>query len=247
MTAKWRTILILSLIGNLSIVYVAYKAYEYRCHINHFLDKYTQVVAEFSGRSVYEEANAALRSDAKVTGRVVFLGTQVTEVWDVKKFFPDYETVNRGVGGQRVAGFLLRFRPDVIELFPEAVVMEISSYNFRPNVTIKEISDYIVSMAELARAHDIRPVLTTVAPPRAGYVVEEHSDYEVRDSVVGYNRWLLDYASTNGFPCADFFEAVTDEDGFLREDLSSNRVDLNDKGYESISRVTADLLKSFME
>ncbi|MFH1373868.1 MAG: hypothetical protein ABII79_08745 [bacterium] len=73
MKRKYKIVLIVSLIGNLFVVYVAYKALEYRSHINHFLDKYTNVVAEFSGRDRYAADNTLLAADSLVADRIVFL------------------------------------------------------------------------------------------------------------------------------------------------------------------------------
>ena len=61
MTRKWRFVLLVSLIGNLTIVYVGYKAYEFRSHINEWLVKYLYVVDEFSCREHYEAANTTLQ------------------------------------------------------------------------------------------------------------------------------------------------------------------------------------------
>jgi lysophospholipase L1-like esterase len=243
MNRKWKIILVISLLGNLTIVYVGYKALEYRDHINYFLDKYTQVVDEFSGREVYEKANDSLRTDDRVDNRIVFIGTQLVQNWDLDRYFTEYEAINRGIGGQLLAGFPLRFRPDVIELSPEAVIIEVSSYNFRPNNSVKQIQDYVADMAELAAAHSIVPVLTTVIPPRSDYSVYEHEDYAVKDSVILYNEWLVSLAAASGFKLADFYLTVTDDDGFLRDDLSVSRVDLNQRGYELISQVVLEILQ----
>lgn len=242
MNRKWKTVLVISLLGNLAIFYVGYKALEYREHINYFLDKYNHVADEFSGREVYENANEALRTDFQVDNRIVFIGTQLVQNWDLGRYFPGYETINRGISGQLIAGSPLRFRPDVIELSPEAVIIEVSSYNFRPNNSVKQIRDYVADMAELAAAHSIVPVLTTVIPPRSDYFVYEHEDYEVKDSVVIFNQWLVSFAADNDFRYADFYKTVTDDDGFLREDLSVSRVDLNVHGYELISRAVLEVL-----
>jgi len=243
MNRKWKIILVISLLGNLTIAYVGYKALEYRDHINYFLDKYTHVVDEFSGREVYEKANESLRTDYQVDSRIVFFGTQLIQNWDLGRYFPEYEPINRGISGQLVAGFPLRFRPDVIELSPGTVVIEVSSYNFRPNNSMKQIQDYVADMAKLAWAHSIVPVLTTVIPPRSDYSVFEHEDYAVKDSVVLYNQWLVSYAAANNFKYADFYQTVTGDDGFLRDDLSVSRVDLNEHGYELISRVIREILR----
>ncbi len=235
MTRLWRIVLILSLLGNLAIIYVAYKALEYRNHINVYLDKYTQVVDEFSQRNVYEGANRDLVSDSVVPGRVVFIGTQVTMTWDLARWFPLYQAINRGVEGQRVAGLVLRFRPDVIDLAPEAVVIEISSYNFRSNNTPGEILDYVASMADMARANGIKPILTTVFPPTSTYEVFEQPDYIVKDTVALYNRLLTDFAAANNYTLVDLCGAVVGPDGYLDPSLAASRVDLNDVGYRRIS------------
>lgn len=242
MSKLFKTVLILSLLGNLTIAFVAYKALSYRAYINVYLDKYTNVVREFSQREVFHQANEALVSDTTVPGRLVFFGTQVTDHWDLNSYFGDYETINRGISAQRVAGFILRFRPDVIELKPEAVIVEISSYNFRPNATIDEIFDYAVSMADLARYHGITPILTTVIPPTSDYVVEEHKDYIVKDSVAVYSAMIRRYAKEQGLPLADFNAVVSNNKGFLIRDLASSQVDLNEAGYKAISQAVSTCL-----
>ncbi len=241
MNRKWKTILILSLVGNLCIVYVAYKALDYRRHVNYFLDKYTNVVSEFSGRSRYAADNRRLASGVPVDSRIVFLGSQITEGWDLDEYFQGYETINRGISGQRMAGFLLRFRPDVIGLRPQAVVIEFSSYNFRSEYAVKEIEDYVANMAELARLHGIEPILTTVIPT---WEPLEYESYSVADSVAAYNRWLLQFCRENSYRCVDFCSLVTDDNGFLQRELSISHIELSPAGYEIISRATRSVLES---
>jgi lysophospholipase L1-like esterase len=235
MTRKWRLILLVSLIGNLTIVYVGYKAWSYRTDINYWLDKYLYVVDEFSGSDVYRSANSGLNSDTIVPGRIVFLGTQAVNDWPLDEFFPDFEAIDRGIIGQRAAGFLLRFRQDVVALRPEYVLIEISSYNFRPNTRAGEIYDYLVSMAELAEFHNIKPILTTAFPPQSTFVVKDHPDYNVADTVAAYNNRLTAYARENKIMLADWYAALVDSDGNLRGDLAVSKIDLNQSGYEVIS------------
>ena len=242
MTPKWRFVLIVSLIGTLTIAYVGYKAWEYRENINFWLDKYLYVVDDFSERDEFADANASLRSDTLVDNRIVFFGTQVIANWPLEESFPGYEVVDRGVPMQRAAGFLLRFRPDVIELKPEYVVIEVSSYNFRPNTSAREMYDYAVSMAELAHYHGIKPILTTAIPPRRAYSIDEHPDYSVKDTAAMYSRWLTAFARTNGFLWADWAGAVSDSEGYLRPELSASMVDLNEQGYRAVTRATKAVL-----
>ena len=231
--------LIISILANLAIFYVAYKAWEYRSHINHFLEKYQQVSEEFSARSTYAEANDEIVLDSTFTNRIVFFGTRMILNYDLKKYFPDYEAVNRGVEGQRVAGYLLRYKPDVLDLHPRAVVIEISSYNFRPYNTIEEIQDYTELLAQLSRFNRVEPILTTVITPRLEFKeyadIKELGDYNVFDSVGAYNRWLKNYCSEYQLPLVDIDSLLADENGFLSEKLSDNLVEPDDSGYLIIS------------
>ena len=244
MTPRWRFILLVSLIGNLTIVYVGYKAWSYRSSINEWLDKYLYVVDEFSGRDRYELDNAALASDTTVPCRIVFFGSQVMEEWPLAGYFSGYETINRGVTGQRVSGFLLRFRPDVAQLRPQYVVIEVSSYNFRPNTDPRENLDYVKMLAEMARCHGIEPILTTCIPPRDDYEVDEHEDYKVKDTVAEYSRELMAFAVKNGFRVADWRGAVADQNGYLRHDLARTKVDLNPAGYQAVAVAIRQALES---
>ncbi|UCD17502.1 MAG: hypothetical protein JSV44_00925, partial [Candidatus Zixiibacteriota bacterium] len=244
MKKNWKIVLILSLLGNLAVLYVAAKALEYRSHINEFRDKYLAVVEEFSCRHVYASENAFLVSDNPVENRIIFLGTQVTQNWNLRQAFSGYEAINRGVFGQRVAGFLLRFKADVLDLKPQAVVIEISSYNLRPNNTIREIKDYVTSMTDLARYNEIKPILTTMIPVRAdSAVIAGHESYHLPDSITVYNGWIRQYCAENGIDLIDFNRALADQNGFLPVALSRAAIDLNETGYRRISEATLAVLE----
>ena len=241
-----KRILTISLIGNLCVVYVALKALEYRRHINEFLEKYTYVVQEFSGRNDFEDANRKLSREINAGKRVVFIGTQVTAGWNLPQFFPDMEAVNRGISGQRMAGFLLRFRPDVVELAPKAVVIEFSSYSFRPENIVKELEDYIATMADIARFHNIEPLLSTVIPVGRDFEIEENGDYEILDSISMFNSWLREYVDQNKIKMADFAGAVADSNGLFDPQYSAGQIILNDAGYERISSLIAPILMEIL-
>lgn len=236
-----KALILLVLALAMTIVYVTWRALDYRDHVNVFLEKYTKVVNEFSQRTVFAEANLALQSDTIVPHRVVFFGTQVARNWDLAASFPGWETINRGIAGQRLSGMLLRFRPDVLALRPQAVVIEISSYNFREESTIAELEDYAADMAELARYHGITPILTTLIPHRKGYHVYE-SDYQVIDSVAVYNRWVRAYCDSQAVPLVDFNGLLADSRGYLREELSANAVEPNEKGYAVLTSALREAL-----
>ena len=69
----------------------------------------------------YAEANAKLASAPDV----VFMGNSITDNW--ARMDPDFFTKNnfagRGISGQTSSEMLVRFRRDVIDLHPKAVVI----------------------------------------------------------------------------------------------------------------------------
>lgn len=68
-------------------------------------------------------ANAKLAPPAKDENRVVFIGDSITAGWKLDEYFPNQPFINRGIGGQTTSQILLRFRQDIINLKPKAVVI----------------------------------------------------------------------------------------------------------------------------
>lgn len=241
-----KIVLAISLVGNLFAVYAAIKALEYRRHINEFLYKYTYVVEEFSGRKNFAHANRQLLEEGTNERRVIFLGTQVTAGWDLERYFPEIDAVNRGISGQRMAGFLLRFRPDVVELAPRAVVIEFSSYSFRPENSIEELQDYLITLADIALYHKIEPILSTIIPVGSDFEMEESDDYMIMDSIALFNNWLSNYCQDNKLRLLDYGAAVADSSGFLSDRYRAGHIILNDSGYARISELTGSVLREIL-
>jgi len=242
LSKKLKIILIASLIGNLAIVYVAIKALEYRAHINEFKDKYDHVVSEFSQRDTYRSDNESLVSDQIIKNRIVFFGTQTVQTWPLEKYFTNYETINRGIFGQRVSGMLLRIYPDLIDLHPEYGLIEISSYNFRPENSVDEIIDYSRSMLALALHNNIKPIACTIIPPCRDSV--DLGDYNLTDSISRYNNWLKEYCDTDAILLGDLNQALSDSAGFLKISYSSGPIDLNSSGYSIISALVDSIISN---
>ena len=118
----------------------------------------------------YHDANAKVAGPAKSEARVVFMGDSITDGWSNPRFggfFPGKPYVNRGISGQTTPQMLIRFRPDVIALQPKMVVILAGTNDLAGNTgpaTLEAIEDNLASMAELARANDIRVVFASVLP-----------------------------------------------------------------------------------
>jgi len=116
----------------------------------------------------YEQNNSELKK-INEPDRVVFMGNSITEGWSFldKDFFINNPFVNRGIGGQTTPQMLIRFKPDVVNLNPKAVVILAGINDIAENtgpVTIENIAENIISMAEIAKANEIKVFICSTLP-----------------------------------------------------------------------------------
>src|ERR1700675_13954 len=161
------------------------------------LSKAAELRDDFGELSRYREANASLKPPAAGEKRVVFFGDSITDIWPIAKYFPGKPYVNRGIGGQTTPQMLIRFRDDVINLQPAAVVILAGTNDIAGNtgaMTLEEIEGNYASLADLATAHHIRVIFSSVLPvhnytPQSINLFLQRSPEKIRE----LNRWLRDY------------------------------------------------------
>jgi lysophospholipase L1-like esterase len=187
----------------------------------------------------YREANAALQPPAANEKRVVFMGDSITDGWKLASYFPAKPYVNRGISGQTTPQMLVRFRPDVIALKPQVVVILAGTNDISGNTgptTLEAIEDNLTSMIELARANGIRVVVASLLPVsdygknREGKPITQ-TLRRPPEKIKALNEWIKKYAAQNDLTYLDYFSATVDEKGFLKAELSDDGLHPNDKGY----------------
>src|SRR6202049_283457 len=122
---------------------------------------------DFGQLARYRDANSSLKAPAAGENRVVFFGDSITDIWKLEDYFPGKPYINRGIGGQTTPQMLVRFRQDVIDLHPSVVVILAGTNDIAGNtgpMTLENIEANYSSLAELARAHNIRVVFSSVLP-----------------------------------------------------------------------------------
>lgn len=199
--------------------------------------KLTGTTKQVAPRVPYALENAELlaqieRGEAD-SSRVVFLGASITQRWDFQKHLPEFPIINRGVGGQLVPGILARFKRDVLELEPKAVIIKFCSINVRPQMPNKVLEDGMTMLAQMANSNSIVPIVSTIIP--SGKPEARIGDFSVADSLAKFNDWVREFAQANDYYLIDFAAAIGDENGLLPRDCSVDPVHLNDKGYQIVS------------
>lgn len=104
-------------------------------------------------------------------------------------------------------------------------------------MTLEQIQDNLASIAELAALHDIRVVLASVLPM---------SDYHAKrgdppvpqtvrrplEQIGALNAWIDAYAREHGHVYLHYYDAMIDNHGMLRRELSEDDLHPNAAGYQ---------------
>jgi len=206
------------------------------------LDWETSRLRDWPQLDRYHEANAVLPRPGKDEIRVVFMGDSITDGWSRPEFggfFPGKPYVNRGISGQTTPQMLVRFRPDVIDLEPQVVVILAGTNDIAGNtgpMTLEEIEGNLTTMAELARAHGIRVVLSSVMPVRDGLTNTDgeklvFTNKRPPEVILALNEWIKKYVAANHLVYLDYFSAMVDEHGFLKAEITLDGLHPNAAGY----------------
>jgi lysophospholipase L1-like esterase len=181
----------------------------------------------------YHAEDVRLEAQPAEKGRVVFLGDSITDSWKLAQYFPGKPYVNRGISGQTTPQMLVRFYPDVIELHPVAVIILAGTNDIARNTgpqTAEMIEDNFRAMGELAEKHGIKVVLCLLLPV-SDYTPHKQTEHRPPSDILKLNEWLRRYAGEIGAEVADYYSALVDDKGMLKEGYSEDGLHPNDRGY----------------
>jgi lysophospholipase L1-like esterase len=191
---------------------------------------------DFGQLARYRDADNSLKPPAANENRVIFFGDSITDMWKLEEYFPGKAYINRGIGGQTTPQMLVRFRQDVIDLQPKVVVILAGTNDIAGNtgpMRLEDIEANYSSMAELARAHGIHVVFSSILPVH-NYTPKSQDLFAQRspDKISDLNRWLKAYCVANGYVYLDYFSVMVDDKGLLKRDLADDGLHPDVAGYK---------------
>jgi lysophospholipase L1-like esterase len=206
----------------------------------------------------YRDDDAKVLAPGKDENRVVFMGDSITDAWDDPKyggFFPGKPYIDRGISGQTTPQMLIRFRPDVIALQPKVVVILAGTNDIAGNtgpMTLLAIEDNLTSMFDLAHANGIRVVFASLLPI-SDYEKNKDGQPIIRskqrppEQITALNAWMKKFAAAHGQTYLDYFSAMADDKGFLKEELSEDGLHPNQKGYDIMAPLAEQAIVSALK
>lgn len=191
----------------------------------------------------YAEANKSVKAPT----RVVFMGNSITDGWwnTDSLFFKNNRYIGRGIGGQTTAQMLVRFRADVIDLQPKAVVILAGTNDIAQNngyIAPENILGNIISMAELAKANNIDVVLCSILP---AYEYGWRKGLKPADKIIALNKMIKEYADRHNLTYVDYHSALKDARNGLPEKYSKDGVHPTMEGYKIMERLISEALEKY--
>ena len=181
---------------------------------------------------------------------VVFMGNSITENWAYfhPDFFSSHNFLGRGIGGQTSAHMLVRFKTDVIDLHPKAVVIMAGTNDVAHNdfwVAPEQVVNNVISMCELARANGIIPIISSITPC-TGFVWRP----EIKDAgqtIVEINKSLKAYAEANDIVYVDYHSTLADENMGLPKTLSDDGCHPNPDTYFTMEEMVLEAIREVLK
>ena len=177
--------------------------------------------------------DSRLAANGSTPPRVVLMGDSITAGWqksDPSLFAGDHY-LDRGISGQTTPQMLLRFRQDVVDHHPGAVVILAGTNDLAQNTgpeTVGMIVGNMESMAEIAHANNIAVVLCSITPT-------DHYPWKPgilpAQDIHTINAALRQYALDHHMIYADYFSALAGPEGTMSKTLSLDGVHPTAAGY----------------
>jgi lysophospholipase L1-like esterase len=228
------------------------------CCLQFLAQRLSDELQDWNQLGRYDDDDRRLEGQPQEKGRVVFLGDSITDGWKLAQYFPGKPYVNRGISGQTTPQMLVRVFPDVINLHPAAMIILAGTNDIARNTgleTAEMIEDNFRAMSELAEKHGIKVILCLLLPvsdytqaaARGRWSVEKQTSHRPPSDILRLNDWLRNYAAEIHAQVADYYSALVDSHGMLRDGYSNDGLHPNDRGYALMAPVAETAIENALK
>ena len=182
----------------------------------------------------YEQENARY-VDYEV--EVAFLGDSLTDMCDLARYYPQYVTVNRGIGGDTTYDLQGRLQVSVYDLKPQVAVMLIGANN--PETMLDNYEDILIGLRD--NLPDTRVVLLSLTAMGG-----EHWG-RWNDRARANNVEIQRLADKYGFTYVDLFTPLFDPAiGEVREGYTVDGGHFTHEGYVVVADTVTPVLEEIL-
>ena len=212
------------------------------------LNSTAQNKVPFEHYARYESENKNLLNRPADPNRIILMGNSITESWVTidSAFFKGKSYINRGISGETTSQMLIRFRSDVIELHPKAVVLLAGINDIAENngpISIEHIFGNIQSMIELAQVNQIEVILCSVLPATQ-FPWRKH--LKPAEKIIQLNELLEKYAVQHDVIYLDYYSVLVNDSKGLKQEFTYDGVHPNLKGYQVMEPLLEETIQGVL-
>ncbi len=168
---------------------------------------------------------------------VAFLGDSLTDGYDLKKYYPQFVTANRGIGGETTFGLEKRMTLSAYELKPKLVVMLIGGNNL--DTMFDNYENLIAGLTE--NLPDTKVVLLSLTAMGA--------DWAYKNPLAAYNNVKIKLlAEEYGYVYIDLYSLLLDTDtNEIKAIYTNDGVHLTHEGYTVLTQALTPVLQTLVQ
>ncbi len=183
--------------------------------------------------AVYQQENEQY-ADYEID--VAFLGDSLTDGYDLAKYYPQFKTANRGIGGDTTHGLEDRLQISVYDLKPKVAVMLIGANNM--DTMFENYENILIGLQE--NLPDTKIVLVSMTSMSREWGRKNH--------LAAYNNVLIrKLADKYGFTFVDMYAPLLDlTTGQLRDSYTTDGGHLTHEGYVVFTETLTPVLTALL-
>ena len=173
----------------------------------------------------------------------LFIGDSIIEYFNLKKYLPGINAINRGVAGATTKFILDNLDTIIDNIKPIEIFISIGSNDLvLLEATVEEAYLGIVEVFEKLKLKypetKINYLSTTPVVSTSNVVYKKiYIGGRTNDELRLINEKVKQYAKANGINYIHLFDALLDADGYLKSEFTADGIHLNSKGYEIYSNI----------
>lgn len=157
---------------------------------------------------------------------IIFLGDSLIENFDLARFFPGQNIINRGINGDHIDGLCERFAVSITAARPQQVYVMIGINDLGRGDSTARIKDHYRQLLALLKTLPASRIhLQSILPASA-----QRRNLSPRH-IAEVNAFIGDQARQNDFHWHDLFPLFSDKDHFIKSELTTDGLHLSENGY----------------
>ena len=173
---------------------------------------------------------------------IVFFGDSITEGYNVKEFFEEYNVVNSGISGNKTEDLINRIESDLYDYNPSLVIIQIGTNDLRENIKDKDIIKNIKTIIKEIKKNRKKAniLIESIYPLNRDMDKEYWSDINPEYNnkhITIVNKKLKELCKKEHIKYIDIYSSLLDKNSNLKEIYSKEGLHLNDLGYYKVTKI----------